>query len=177
MRVGNLMPRAKDGVFQENILENAFVNRIVSFIKIGAIPDYLNEEYLEFTPIDTISKAIIKICSYPSKNNRIFHLFNHNHVYISKCIKSFKKINPDLEVLSDKEFRKLIKNMLNNKQKRNILKFLMNDMDEDLKLEYKSNIVIKSDFTRKYLFNLGFSWKKVSEDYILKFLELLKGVL
>ena len=80
LRMGNLMPRFRDGVFQENISKNAFINRLIAFVKIGAIPDYIQDNYLEFTPIDIASNSIITLMSHPSQKNRVFHLYNHNHV-------------------------------------------------------------------------------------------------
>ena len=72
------MPRYKDGLFQENISENAYINRLLGFIKIGAIPEALKNIYLEFTPIDICANSIINLVAHPNENNRIFHLFNNN---------------------------------------------------------------------------------------------------
>lgn len=177
LRVGNLMPRAKDGIFQENISENAFITRIAEFIKIGVVPDSLLEEYLEFTPVDTISTAIIKSITHPSKDCLILHLFNHNHVYINKCIKYFKLVNPDLKIVTEEDFKKHVKKLLKNKNSKNNINLLINDMDKNLNLMYKSNIIVKSDFTIKYLSKIGFNWHKISEKYIFRFLDLIRKVL
>lgn len=177
LRVGNLMPRAKDGIFQENISENAFITRIAEFIKIGVVPDSLLEEYLEFTPVDTISTAIIKSITHPSKDCIVLHLFNHNHVYINKCIKYFKLVNPDLKIVTEEDFKKHVKKLLKNKNSKNNINLLINDMDKNLNLMYKSNIIVKSDFTIKYLSKIGFNWHKISEKYIFRFLDLIRKVL
>ena len=176
LRVGNLMPRVKDGIFQENITENAFITRIVEFLKIGFIPDSLLNGYLEFTPVDTISTAIVKLITHPNKDCIIFHLFNHNHVYIIKCIKYFKLINPSLKVITEEDFRKNIKKLLKNKKLKNNINLLINDMDKNLNLMYKSNIIVESNFTIKYLSKIGFKWSNISEKYILKFLDLIRKV-
>lgn len=177
MRVGNLMPRLKDGFFQENISENAFINRILDFIKIGVVPDSILENYLEFTPIDTISTAILKLITHPNSSTRIFHLFNHNHIYINKCMKYFKILNSNLKTLNDKDFENHIKMILNNKKQQSNLKLLINDLDKDLHLSYKSNIIVKSDYTIKYLSKLGFNWPKITNKYMIKFINLLRKVL
>ncbi len=174
LRVGNLMPRLKDGMFQENVIDNAFINRIISFIKIGAIPDYLEEEYLEFTPIDITANAIIKLITHPNSNNRILHLFNHNHIYINKCIKYFKLLNSDIKILPENEFKKLINSTLNSNKKKEILNSLINDLDSDLHLLYKTDIIVKSEVTIKYLSKIGFSWPKISDKYIMMFIEMLR---
>jgi len=174
LRVGNLMPRLRDGVFQENIKDNAFINRISDFINLGCIPDYIQDEYLEFTPVDIISNSIIKLITHPTKNNRIFHLFNHNHIYINKCIKYFKELNSDIKIIPEEEFKKLIKSALNSKKKKSLLKTLINDLDSNLHLMYKTDIIIKSNVTIKYLSKIGFFWPKISDKYMKKFIELLR---
>ena len=43
LRMGNLMPRFSDGLFQDNILENAYINRILAFIRLGGFPEYIKD--------------------------------------------------------------------------------------------------------------------------------------
>ena len=49
LRLGNITNRYNDGKFQINATENAFLNRIVTFIKLGYIPEELSNTLLEFT--------------------------------------------------------------------------------------------------------------------------------
>ena len=150
---------------------------MTAFAKIGAIPEYIKGEYLEFTPIDLTASSIIKLITHPNSNNRIFHLFNNNHVYLDKCMKYFKMLNQDFKVLADDEFKKLIKSILNNKKKKELLSSLMNDLDKDLRLMYQTDISIKSDVTIKYLSKIGFSWPKISDKYLTRFINLLRSVM
>ena len=177
LRIGNLMPRSSDGIFQENIDDNAYLNRIISFIKLGGIPNYLESGYLEFTPIDICAQAIVKLITHPNKNMRIFHLFNHNHITIKNCIKYFKELNPDFSILDNSIFKKRVKEFLNNANKKNLISALINDFDKDLQLMYETDIIIKSNYTIKYLSKIGFSWHKISDKYMTNFINLLKEVL
>lgn len=174
LRMGNLMPRIKDGVFQENVKENAYMNRLASFIKIGYIPDYILSEYLEFTPIDSSADAIIKIITHPTKNNRIFHLFNHNHVPIKIILNIFSKEGFKLEIIPEERFKEIIKNLIENNKENHLLNSLINDMDKDLHLTYKTDIIIKSDFTIKYLSKIGFNWNKINNSYLKRFIYILR---
>ena len=61
LRMGNLMPRKKDGFFQENLSDNAFINRVASFVQIGIIPEYMLHNELEFTAVDYAAKSVCKI--------------------------------------------------------------------------------------------------------------------
>lgn len=171
------MPRIKDGVFQENAIENAFINRIVAFIKLGAIPKSIEYNYLEFTPIDSTATAIVKLMTHPYKSNRVFHLFDHNHIYLTRCFKYFKLLNTNFKILQDDDFAKLINSTLKDKNKKEILNFLINDLDKNLHLMYKTDIRIKSEATIKYLSKIGFNWPKISDKYMMKFLELLRRVM
>lgn len=177
LRMGNLMPRFKDGMFQENILDNAYINRIISLIKIGCIPDYIKDIYLEFTPIDSAAYAVMKIITHPTENNRIFHLFNHNHVFLEQCFNLFKKSNYFIKIVSEQDFINAVNLFLNNKKKKETLNVLVNDFDKDLHLLYNTDIIIKSEFTIDYLNKLGFRWPKIGKSYLKNFVEVLRRVL
>lgn len=171
------MPRARDGKFQDNAIENAFVNRIAAFIKLGAIPTSMQYGHLEFTPIDRTAEAIIKLVTHPNTQNRIFHLFNHNFVYLNKCLKHFKTINKDFKVLPDEDFAKLVKSTLNDKNRKEILSFLINDVDKNLHFIYNTDIIVKSESTINYLSKIGFNWSNITDKYLIRFLELLRSVM
>ena len=79
-------------------------------------------------------------------------------------------------MLDDTTFKNKLKNLLNNSDKNDFVKFLINDIDKDLHLSYKTNIIIKSDFTINYLDKLGFYWPKIDKKYLNNFINLLKGV-
>ena len=177
LRMGNLMPRARDGVFQENILDNAFINRFISFMKIGIIPENMLKIMLDFSPIDYAAKAVYKLITHPSNKNRIFHLFNHKEVPVSRCIKIFKKINYDMKVLSSNDFANKISEILGDETSKLILKNLINDFDNDLHLDYKSDIIAKSRFTIKYLRKTHFTWSSISDKYLIDFVNLLRKVM
>ena len=177
LRIGNLMPRAKDGVFQENILDNAFVGEIASFVRIGAIPDYILNEKIEFTPVDCAAKAIVKLITHPTKINRIFHVYNHNTITIERLFKIAKKMNHPLKVMSEKEFTDTIKKILDSDDSEIILNNLLNIFDKDLHLDYKFDIILKSNFTIKYLRKLFFRWPRLSTKYLIKFIDLLRKVI
>lgn len=177
LRMGNLMPRLSDGKFQENVLDNAYINRMMAFFKIKKIPTYVDDLYLEFTPIDSAGDSIIKLIFNRNKVNRIFHLFNHNHVYLKSLFTLLDKHGYNFEFVEEEEFKNTIKSIINNKKEENDLNTLINDFDKNLHLTYKTDIIVKSDFTINYLNNIGFKWPIITEDYILRFIEIIKKVI
>ena len=178
LRMGNLMPRALDGIFQDNIKDNGYINRLISFIKLGGIPESLKDGYLEFTPVDEAANSIIKLILHNSKTNRVFHLFNHNHVVIQDFIRYCKVLNPDFKILANSVFKERVNEVLkNNERNNNYISGLINDFDKDLNLVYDTGIKIKSDYTIKYLEKVGFNWSKITKQYIVRFINLLRGLL
>ena len=174
LRMGNLMPRLSDGKFQENIEENAYMSRLKTFEKLGYIPEYLINEYLEFTPIDSTAQAVLKIIEYTNKENRIYHIFNHNHVDIKELLKVMKELNNEINVIPNEEFKQKIRNILKSK-KSDLLNTLINDLDKDLNLNYDSKISLNSKHSIELLEMYGFKWPKIDKRYLMNVLMLIKG--
>lgn len=171
IRVGNLMNRVEDGKFQQNVSENAFINRLMTYYKIGCIPDYLLNGYLELTPIDYCANAIIKIGQHNHTENRIFHLINQNNIDVKYFIDTLNQIYDKIGIVDNKIFLEAVDKILDNPNTRHILSGLLNDFDENRLIVYSSPIKIKSDFTIQYLNKIGFKWPELKEEYIKKFLK------
>ena len=173
LRLGNIMPRISDGKFQENIEENAFINRIKTFLKLKVLPDSISKINLEFTPVDTAATAILKIVFYAKEKNIIYHVFNHKYLSISDFIKILSDIGIDIKLIDSNEFKTLIKQLLNSSRE-DILTTLINELDKDSTLNY-DKIVINSDYTINFLRVHDFEWQNVDKNYILNILKLIKG--
>ena len=140
-------------------------------MQIRYMPDYLIDGHLEFTPIDSISQAILKIIQFTNKENRVYHLFNHNHIFVKDLIKFIKN---DIQIITSDDFKKNIKKILKS-SKSEQLNSLINDLDKDLNLNYVSNITLNSKHTIELLKLYGFKWPKIDEKYIVNILKLIKG--
>ena len=173
LRMGNLMPRYSDGGFQENIQDNSFLNKFGSFVKAGIMPKYMLKHTLNFTPIDYAANAVYKLISYPSKTNRIFHIYNNKNISVKKYLKKSKF---KVTILSEEDFVNEIRKILENEIGKDSIKNLINDFDKDLHLRYISDIVTKSKFTTKYLRKTDFKWPRISKQYIEKFDDVLRRV-
>ena len=175
-RMGNLMPRYRDGIFQENVSDNNFINKLVSFVRIGFIPDYMLDYKIEFTPVDYAAKAIIKLINHSNSKNRIFHLFNQKVISTKKILKFFNKMGYNVRVISEEKFKKQIEKILNDDKKIEMLKYIIDDFDSNQHLKYKSDITVVSAFSIKYLKKTNFRWPKINKKYLTKFINLLKGL-
>ena len=174
LRMGNLMPRYKDGKFQDNISENAYIERLKSFEELGCIPEYLMKTYLEFTPIDYTAKAIMKIIESTNNKNRIYHLFNHNHVYIEILLKIINQFEDIIKIVSEEEFKRKIKNIIKSSDSQKIA-HLINDLDNELNLSYDSKIKIDSNHSIRLLDVYGFKWPNIDKRYLNNIQKLIKG--
>lgn len=170
LRVGNLMNRFLDSKFQPNVNENAYISRLVSLLNIGCIPDYLTSAYLEFTPIDSCAEAIIKLIENSTSGNRVFHLYDHNHVDIGDFIKVLRT-RTSFDIVSNDKFTLRLNNMLKKKDSDNLLSGILRDLDDNQKLSFDTKIKIKSEFSIEYLQKIGFVWPKINENYINNFLD------
>ena len=177
LRMGNLMPRLNDGIFQDNILSNAFISKILSFIQIKYIPNYLLTANLEFTPVDYAAKAIYNILVNTNSINRIFHLYNHNTINVKTLIKTLKKCDFDINVLDNSKFKEIINHLISSSDSKNPVKNILNDFDEEFNLRYEIDIQLKSNFTNKYLKKTGFKWPKITKQYLYRFIKLLRMVI
>ena len=170
LRVGNLMNRYSDGKFQPNVEQNAYINRLMSLANIGYIPNYLLKNYLEFTPIDSCALAVIKLMQNPNSDNRVFHLYNHNHIYVNQFI-DFMKDYINVKIVSNKKFINKIDKLLKQNDSDKLLSGILRDFDNNRQLAYDSKIKITSYFTVNYLLKIGFIWPKIDKKYLKQFLD------
>lgn len=175
LRIGNLTGRYEDLRFQSNINENAFSNRIKTFIEIGCFPISNSDVYLEFTPVDLCANAIIKIMQYFNISKNMFHLYNDNHISIEDFSKVLNKIGIKIDIVSDKLFIKRIEELIHSKNNQ-ILNGIINDLDENNRLNYNTNVKVRSDYTKKYLKQIGFEWKDINENYLINYIKYLRKI-
>lgn len=165
LRIGNITNRFSDGKFQLNSSENAFANKIKAFLEISALPDYILDKYMEFSPVDYVAEAIVKSIEYLDKNISVLHIFNQNHVYIENFINLLPK-KYKIDIVSDLEFRNIINNMLKNDEKKYVLSHILNDLNSDHKLIYDTPIKIENNFSQAFFHKIGFSWPIITKKYI-----------
>ena len=172
IRLGNITNRFSDGKFQINISENAFLNRILSFINLGCIPDYLLNGYGEFTPVDYVANAISIIIRSDTLYS-VLHLYNNNHITMIDFVNLLNDYGLNIDILSEKDFLTRVNNTL--KSNKNALSGIINDFNENKKLVYDSNIILHNTFTNEFLNSLGFSWCEIEKNYIFNYLNYLKN--
>lgn len=161
-RLGNLMGRYYDGKFQVNKYDNAFYMKLLVLSKLAQFPNSLNDKILDFSPIDNVSSAIIKLMCIPNLKNCIFHLANLNSISVSQLASIFNNLGVKLNCVTDIVFTKSLE------QNPNLMRYFIAELSNDFSIN--SNIIVKNDITNEFLDMVGFNWPSINETYISKFL-------
>ena len=111
--MGNITNRYSDGVFQQNVEENAFAKRLKSFIELGMFPKYLLDHAIELGPVDLCAEAVIKILEYDSNCN-VLHIYNSKLLPIKLLVNTMKELGINIEAVDDETMSRKLKEFLNN---------------------------------------------------------------
>lgn len=173
VRIGNITNRYSDGMFQRNANENAFAKRLQTFINMGVFPDYSLEHEIELTPVDLCADAILKIAEH-SSNFNVFHIYNTKLLPVKLLLDTLYEQGYKLLPVSSTEMNNIINELLKDDSKKDIISGIIHDLDKDKKLIYTSRITLNCDFTEKYLENIGFVWKPIDKNYLIKYINYFK---
>lgn len=173
LRMGNLSHRYSDAVFQINPEDNAFLMRLKSLISLGMVPEGIKDYVLDFTPVDMASKALLKIISIENEEANIYHVYNSNKVKIVDLVNAFEKFGISMIFATDEQINSRITKMANTSASN--LKGVVVDITENKKLNYVTDVEVKLDYTVKLLNLVGFSWPKIDDEYLRKYIEHILG--
>lgn len=175
MRMGNLTSRYADGKFQINYKDNAFINRLKTFVNIGVISESIYNKYLEFTPIDYAALAIVKLLKSNYSHN-VYHIYNSNHVQIKDFVDFLNSKGYNINIVSDAELSDTLNLYIKSENKNYLISGVIQDIDKNNRIDYNTNINIKSEFTKYILKNFDFEWPIIDQKYILKFINYFKSI-
>lgn len=174
MRVGNLMARNADGVFQINFNTNAFITRLKSYNVLGSIPYLALQKSVDLSPIDSTAKAILMLSKTP-KECTVFHPYNNHKVFLYDVISDMNELGLNIKGVEYPEFEKLMNNLLSNDSESEELSQIITTLKErgsaDVTMTPLSNI-----YTTDILYRLGFKWSLIDDIYLRNFLEFLKDM-
>lgn len=175
LRLGNIFNRYYDGKFQVNFSDNAYLNRLKSFISIGMIPDSFMKHSIDFSPVDYCADAIVKIIC--SKNNfNIFHIFNNNLVTFSDIVVFLNKLNYNICFTSDEMFKNRLSNLIENEEEKNNVSGIIPDLDSNKDLNLIFDVVPDAKFSNKFLEKVNFNWPKIDLNYFKLLIDYFKNI-
>ncbi|MBR3141312.1 MAG: amino acid adenylation domain-containing protein, partial [Methanobrevibacter sp.] len=180
IRVGNLMARYSDGVFQKNYDTNAFLNGIKAIKNLKATIPPISNEMVELSQIDYVAKAILALAKTP-KESIVFHAVSDKFIPTSDIIDVLNSFGFGIEEVSIEEFRKIYEqNMDENIQGIITADLTIKDFDDALKEDEsdESDIgeLVKMDLTLNILNTLSFNWPECDKEYIKRFIKYLNEV-
>ena len=102
-RVGRLVGRSTDGVFQKNPETNAFYRLLQGLLKLDAIPASVMNEPVELTAVDLCAKGVVAL---RNGVRTVYHLFNPNTIPLRELLRN---LNHAAQPIGDLQFEQLLK--------------------------------------------------------------------
>ena len=171
IRVGNLMSRLSDGEFQANAVTSGFMRNLRGYVTIGAYPVSEMARPVEFSPIDTVAEAVVRLSATP-KQYSVFHAVNGHWLEMGDLIDAMQKVGFDIDVVSGKEFEQRLKEAMENEEKNMLVSGLISYLSSDTD-SVRVYIGEKHDFSTNALYRLGFRWPLTDETYLKNAIEAL----
>ncbi len=161
-RLGNIMPRQTDGIFQNNYEQNAFVNAIKVILDMQKIPqEFLNEE-IELSPVDECAKSIAKLLESDS-DNKVYHIVNDKLIKVEELVNILQDNNYNIEVVNIETFIEELNNC----------RGIGRQYIKEYALKNKvNNYSIKK--TIYQLEKMNFKWKEIDAKYIKNIVKIIE---
>ncbi|WP_338751590.1 amino acid adenylation domain-containing protein [Bacillus sp. FJAT-52991] len=101
-RAGNLTCHSENGRFQKNIDSNAYYRMMKTMLALKTAPKV--DWYVDFTPIDYASAAIVSLSNMPETAGRLMHICNHEQIHYSNMIETLEKCGYLIQLKDEKEY-------------------------------------------------------------------------
>lgn len=170
IRVGNLMSRQSDGEFQANSITNGFMRDLKGYATLKKFPVNSMDVEVDFSPIDEVAKTILLLSKTPSKFT-VYHSANSHMVQMGDIIYVLNELGFGIEVVSDDEFIKSMKEMMLDDSKSMLVSSLISYSSSDMHTH--SFILSDNEFTNKSLYHLGYKWPITDYQYLKNAIESL----
>ncbi|MBQ9679343.1 MAG: amino acid adenylation domain-containing protein [Ruminococcus sp.] len=164
VRVGNLMSRYSDGLFQINSVTNGFMRSLRAYAALGVISVSALDELVEFSPIDCTASAVVTLASANS-DFTVFHATNGHRVQMGDVIEAMNQSGIRIDIVSASEFGRAFNNALNDEKLSEAVSPLISYQASDQNT-VEFFIDYDNAFTTKALYRLGFKWPIINEDYL-----------
>jgi thioester reductase-like protein len=102
-RLGRLVGRASDGVFQKNPESNVFYLLMKGFCEIGAIPETVTKMNVDLMPIDVSAEEVLVLIE---GEDMIYHIMSHVPVTLEETVKA---LGEHIRVVTEDEFIQILK--------------------------------------------------------------------
>ncbi|MEB6044601.1 non-ribosomal peptide synthase/polyketide synthase [Staphylococcus pseudoxylosus] len=167
-RLGNLQCDSRTGVFQKNEENNAFYSIIKSFRNLEIFPDLENDD-LEFTPVDQAAKACSQLIKNDQLNNEIHHIYNNHHLSLKQLMHVYNQNNYHIEDVQWNEFVDYLMHCIKEDVMTDqINDFLLHTGVLDNNIFNKSHFEVLDFKTNFILEKLNFKWQPTEDATLSK---------
>lgn len=101
-RIGRLVGRASDGVFQINPDSNVFYMLLKGFGQLGVLPESAISFGIDLMPVDIAAKEVVLLTKGMENT---YHIMNQNSVPLLEAVKT---INDQIEVVSEEKMAEML---------------------------------------------------------------------
>ena len=162
IRLGNLMSRYSDGMFQKNYDTNAFLNNLKAIKKLKAINTIMANEETDMSQIDYVAKGVLQLSKTPEKT-RVLHCLNNHYIPLKDIVDVLNTYGYEIKEVDGERFKKIYEENMNE----NIQGIITSDITvDDLDEEDDFNEKIEIGQTTEILHLLGFDWPKPDKKYL-----------
>ncbi len=158
-RLGNIMPRFSDGVFQQNAAQNVFLGALKAIVDSKVVAKDLLSLNIEFSPVDECSKMIVALLKNSGPNS-VYHILNDKEISIFEIKTLLKFLNCDILDVDLKTFIEEISKKSDEYIKEYILGNNLNEFSQTATLQTLNKI--------------GLEWPKIDVNYMQKILKIIK---
>ena len=162
LRIGRLVGRTNDGMFQQNRKDNYFYNVITGMARLGAVPEDVYNARFELTPVDSCARAVVTAME---SQMDVLHISNPHAATLGLIIETLAQhpqqnstVEPQVvQLLDEKEYTRLA---LDNSAVQPLQ--IASILNSSLALADKDDIKVEIECAKsnEALEQLGFVWEK-----------------
>lgn len=174
MRVGNLSARSTDGEFQANFNTNSFMGRLKVYNMLGCCPYEAHDSQVEFSPIDEVAEAIVRLTATPQKCV-VFHPYNNHAMLLGDVLSELRVVGEGVRFVEADEFVQALDKAKEDPKKAEQLSSLL-AYQNMTKGQKSADVARQNTYTMQVLYRLGYRWTPTSWDYLDRFFTAINGL-
>lgn len=169
-RIGNLVGRYTDGVFQQNIETNIFYNVLKALILLGQVSPFLGKENLELLPIDYCTQAVSQLILSKELQGSTFHLTNPRGITTFQMCEYMNALGGQITCVDDDTFYDTCHQWVQQHGFHQEVSWIFNALKGKNDVDYRERVPMKFDHTWSFavLDRLGFKWPEIDQECMRK---------
>ena len=175
VRLGNLCARSTDGEFQINFRSNTFMGKLKAYHVLGCVPYSIDCGFSEFSPINEVADAIIRLSMTPD-GCTVFHPVNVHWPPLGDVIECMNHLGLKIERVEDDVFAERLEKAMADEETSAFMQSLVGYRNKVDGKYVVNNTCDVTHYTAQVLLRLGFRWSYTTWDYVESYLSNLIGL-